>query len=148
MNTVEGDKMNSWSSWSERVNKKSRGIFSSLTRPMGSHRRRSWRLLLIRIHGGQDLMKLCFMPSVCHFIILKVFIYSGASLMAQMITNLPAMQETCTWSLIGKIPWRREWLTHSSILGYSVDRGAWRAIVHEISKRLTHKHTHSQIVHH
>ena len=30
----------------------------------------------------------------------------------------------------------------------SVDRGAWRAIVHEISKRLTHKHTHSQIVHH
>ena len=31
---------------------------------------------------------------------------SWASLMAQRVKNLPAMQET--W--VGKIPWRREWL--------------------------------------
>ena len=31
----------------------------------------------------------------------------GASLVAQMVKNLPAMQESC-W--VGKIPCRREWL--------------------------------------
>ena len=31
---------------------------------------------------------------------------AGASLMAQMEKNLPAVQET----QVGKIPWRREWL--------------------------------------
>ena len=31
--------------------------------------------------------------------------YSEASLVAQMVKNLPAMQETCVQS-----PWRREWL--------------------------------------
>ena len=29
--------------------------------------------------------------------------------MAEMVKNLPAMQETQVWSLVGKIPWRREW---------------------------------------
>ena len=32
--------------------------------------------------------------------------YSWASLVAQLVKNLPEMQET--W--VGKIPWRREWL--------------------------------------
>ena len=30
--------------------------------------------------------------------------------MAQMVKNLPTMQETRVLSLIKKIPWRREWL--------------------------------------
>ena len=34
--------------------------------------------------------------------------YSWASLVAQLVKNLPAMWETQVW--IGKIPWRREWL--------------------------------------
>ena len=32
--------------------------------------------------------------------------YSWASLVAQLVKNLPEMQET--W--VGQIPWRREWL--------------------------------------
>ena len=32
--------------------------------------------------------------------------YSWASLVAQLVENLPAVQETRVW----KIPWRREWL--------------------------------------
>ena len=32
-----------------------------------------------------------------------------ASLVAHMVKNLPAIQETQLWSLVGKIPWRREW---------------------------------------
>ena len=30
--------------------------------------------------------------------------------MAQMVKNLPTMQETRVLSLVKKIPWRREWL--------------------------------------
>ena len=41
---------------------------------------------------------------------------SQASLVAQLVKNLPAMQET--W--VGKIPWRREWLLHSSILAWKI----------------------------
>ena len=33
----------------------------------------------------------------------------GASLVAQMVNNLPAMQETQVQSLVRKIPWRRKW---------------------------------------
>ena len=29
-------------------------------------------------------------------------------LCCSVVTNLPAMQETWVWSLVGKIPWRRE----------------------------------------
>ena len=34
--------------------------------------------------------------------------YFWASLVAQLVKNLPAMWETWVW--IGRIPWRREWL--------------------------------------
>ena len=34
--------------------------------------------------------------------------YSWASLVAQLIKNLPAMWETLIWSRVGKIRWRRE----------------------------------------
>ena len=34
--------------------------------------------------------------------------YSWASLVAQLVKNLPAMWETWVWSWVGKIPWRRE----------------------------------------
>ena len=34
--------------------------------------------------------------------------YSWASLMAQLVKNLPVMWENWVWSLVGKIPWRRE----------------------------------------
>ena len=51
-------------------------------------------------------------------------------LMAQMVRNQPAMQATWVWSLVGKIPWTREWLPSSlflpgefhgqkSLIGYS-----------------------------
>ena len=36
--------------------------------------------------------------------------HSRVSLVSQMVKNLSAMQETKVWSLLGKIPWRREWL--------------------------------------
>ena len=53
--------------------------------------------------------------------------YSWASLMvAQMVKNLPAMQETGFDPWVGKIPWRRKWQSTPVLLpGKSMDRGAW-----------------------
>ena len=36
--------------------------------------------------------------------------YPSPSLVAQTVKNLPATQESQIQSLVGKIPWRREWL--------------------------------------
>ena len=37
--------------------------------------------------------------------------YITASLVAQLVKNLPAVQETRVQSWVGKIPWRRKWQT-------------------------------------
>ena len=37
------------------------------------------------------------------------FQYSWASLVAQMVKNLPRMQETSVWLCVEKILWRRKW---------------------------------------
>ena len=44
----------------------------------------------------------------------------AASLMAQMIRNLPVMQETCVWSLGGEEPLEKEMETHSSFLAWRI----------------------------
>ena len=46
--------------------------------------------------------------------------YSWASLVAQLVKNLPAMWETWFKPWVGKIPWRRRRLTHSSILAWRI----------------------------
>ena len=50
-----------------------------------------------------------------------------ASLEAQMVKNLPAMQETWVRSLGQEDPLEKEMATHSSILAWRIpmDRGAW-----------------------
>ena len=53
-----------------------------------------------------------------------------AFLVAQMVENQSAMQETWVWSLGWKDPLKEGMATHSSILAWRIplDRGAWRAI--------------------
>ena len=46
--------------------------------------------------------------------------YPGASLVAQMAKNLPAMQETQVWSLGGEDPLEKRMATHSSILAWEM----------------------------
>ena len=58
--------------------------------------------------------------------------------MAQMVKNLPAMQETVFNPWVGKISWRR----NGNPLQYSclenpTDRGAWWATVRESAKSRT-----------
>ena len=58
--------------------------------------------------------------------------YSWASLVAQMVKNPPAMQETWVRSLGWEDPLEKGMATHSSILAWRIpmDKGAWRATVH------------------
>ena len=62
-----------------------------------------------------------------------------ASLVAQMVKNLPAMLETWVQSLGWEDPPEEEMVTHSSILAWRIpmDREAWRATVHEVTKSWT-----------
>ena len=65
--------------------------------------------------------------------------YSWASLVAQMVKNLPTMQDTWVRSLGQEDPPEEDMATHSSILAWRilVDRGSWRATVHGVIKSQT-----------
>ena len=59
-----------------------------------------------------------------------IFLVLGASLVAQLVKNLPAMQETWVQSLCWEDPLEKEMATHSSII--------WRAPWTEEPGRLVH----------
>ena len=65
--------------------------------------------------------------------------YSWASLVAQAVKNLLAMQETWVQSLAWENPLEEGMATHSSTLAWriSMDRGAWWATVHGVAKSWT-----------
>ena len=67
------------------------------------------------------------------------FQYSSASLVAQTVKNLPAMQETQVRSLGWEDPLEEGMATHSSILSrkISMDKEAWQATVHGVKKSRT-----------
>ena len=67
------------------------------------------------------------------------FQYSRASLMARMVRNPPATWKTWVRSLGWEDPPEEGMATHSSNLAWriSMDRGAWRAIVHGVTKNWT-----------
>ena len=62
-----------------------------------------------------------------------------ASLVVQMVKNLPAIQETWVQSLGWEDPLGEGMATHSSILAWKIpmDRGAWWATVHGVKKSWT-----------
>ena len=59
--------------------------------------------------------------------------------MTQMVKNPPTMQETWVQSLGWEDSLEKGTATHSRILGRenSMDRGAWRATVHGVTKSQT-----------
>ena len=59
--------------------------------------------------------------------------YSWSSLVAQMVKNLPAMQDTWVQSLGWEYPLVEGMTTHT-IWRIAKDRGAWQAIVHIVTK--------------
>ena len=65
--------------------------------------------------------------------------YFWASLVAQTVKNLPAMQETWVQSLSWEDPLEKGMATHSSILAWQIpmDRGGWWAAVHGVTQSRT-----------
>ena len=65
--------------------------------------------------------------------------YSWASLVAQLVKNPPAMQETWVQSLSWEDPLEEDLASHSSILAWRIptDRGAWQGTVHGVAKSRT-----------
>ena len=61
---------------------------------------------------------------------------SQASLVAQLVKNLPAMQKTYVRSLGREDPLEEGMATYSNILAWRIamDRGAWRATVYGVTK--------------
>ena len=59
-----------------------------------------------------------------------------ASLVAQLVKNPPAMQETRVRSLGWENPPEEDMATHSSVPDWRIpmDRGVWRATVHGIAE--------------
>ena len=62
--------------------------------------------------------------------------YYWASLVAQMVNNLPVMWETWLPSLSWEDPLEEGIAAHSSILAWRIpmDRGTWQATVHGVTK--------------
>ena len=62
-----------------------------------------------------------------------------ASLVAQVVKNLPAMQETQVPSLSWEYLHEEGMATHSNILAWRIPivRGAWQATVHGVAKSRT-----------
>jgi len=70
----------------------------------------------------------------------RVFLWPCcASLVAQTVKNLLAVQETWVQSLGWEDPLEEGMATHSSILAWRIpmDRGAWQATVHGVTKSRT-----------
>ena len=64
---------------------------------------------------------------------------SRASLVAQTVKNLPAVQETQDQSLGREDALEKRMAPHFSIPAWRIpmDRGAWRATIHGVTKRQT-----------
>ena len=73
----------------------------------------------------------------CH--LLGVHHILGASLVAQMVKNPPAMQKTWIQSLGWEDRQEKGMATHSGILAWRIpmDRGAWQATGHGVAKNQT-----------
>ena len=76
----------------------------------------------MKIHRLLVHTRVCVCVCVCVY----THIY-GASLVAQSVKNLPAIQETWFQSLSWEDPLEKGMATHSTILAWRIptDRGAW-----------------------
>ena len=65
--------------------------------------------------------------------------YLGATLVAQMVKNSPAMCKTWVRTLGWEDPLEKGMVTHSTILAWRIpmDREAWRTTVHGVAKKWT-----------
>ena len=91
-------------------------------------------------HMNGSNITLCFFSQneIVHLRAIEVT-FPGASLVVQMVKNLPAMWEAWVQSLGWEDPLEEGMATRSSILAWRIplDREAWRAIVHGVPESQT-----------
>ena len=80
---------------------------------------------------------------VFFFLLFLLHLSLWVSLVARMVKNLPAMQETHVQSLGREDPLEKGVATHSSCLENPMDREAWRATVHGAAKSWTRLRTNT-----
>ena len=93
-----------------------------------------------------------FVSKVMSFLFNMLSRFVWASLIAQLVKNPPAMQETSVPFLDWENPLEEGMATHCSILAWRIpmDRGAWWATVHGVTKswtQLSNKAQHSTAQH-
>ena len=88
---------------------------------------------------GRRLQQTCLQIQMAnsHMKRCSTFTNYGASLVIQLEKNLSGMQETPVGPLGWEDPLEESMAIRSNILAWSIhmDRGAWQAIVHEVTKR-------------
>ena len=104
----------------------------------------SWKLTLLRVEEGAGLMPgrsagrggLALTVGLWKLFLSYASKLLRASPVAQLVKNPPAVRETWVRPLGWENPLKEGMATHSSILAWRipVDRGAWRATVHGVSK--------------
>ena len=79
------------------------------------------------------------LPTIYQLVKYNISGTSRASLVAQMVKNPPLMWEAWVQSLGWEDPLKEGMATQSSILSWRIpmDRGAWRAIDHGVTKSQT-----------
>ena len=111
---------------------------------------------VLEMDSGDGCKTLWTYNQCCWFVYVKVvklvkfmlcifLLVVWASLVAQMVKNLPAMWETWVRFLGLEDPLEEGMATHSNILGWRIPlgRGAWWAIVHGVAESDTNEHPHS-----
>ena len=112
-----------------------RGLWSQ---PVLSRVNISWKGLRQQPQGRLGSLRAYTKNRHSHNLCLSAITYM-TSVVAQTVKNLPAMQETWVWSLGWKDSLEKGTATYSSILSLenSIDRGAWWATVHGVTKSQT-----------
>ena len=95
--------------------------------------RGAWWATVHRVTKSQTQLKQLGMHAEDTF---KVYQKITQVMVAQLVKNLPAMQETPVRSLGWEDPLKKEMANLSSILAWKnpMDRGAWQATVHGIAR--------------
>ena len=81
--------------------------------------RRRWAHILLLHHLELEALYLFIFNFYCHIVTLQCCVSFWASLVAQMVKNLPEMQETWVRSLDWEDPLEKGMATHSSVLAWS-----------------------------
>ena len=96
----------------------------------------SLRIMVLRfIHIG-TCISTSFLLTAEYIFFMWVYHIFWDSLVAQLVKNMPGMQETWVRSMGWEDPLEEAMATHSSILAWRVpmDREAWQATVHGVTR--------------